>query len=303
MVPGIYIRMGRLSHDGKGYGDRVSVLLSAILQPSALRDYSLIIPILMDRNDIPSLGGKNGVRQYPWFGVECRRFGGALDMDTDFVPNIQGGTAPLFADQPDSSVGLVTKHTAKLRFVERMERESRTFGEMANLCPRFKILLELAVTLAAHPALIVYYSGGAGFRVLCRSLRAWFRVLWGDSPGYAETYVKRVLREEVLTKEPLNLPPAVCDMIAQHTDRSIYERDKGTKPDLMAHFETGLWPRRIPTLDPESCYRWRVTGQNNIRDRDLSLAIEQYWVTVLTTVPRIEECPWLRSTPVPTAKQ
>jgi hypothetical protein len=162
----LFLRMATLKplRAKNRYGDRCSVPLSAIHQPGFLSRYSLIIPSITGRGDIPSKASEQAAFSKYWH----MRYYGLLDLDTQFKEYTDNGVPiPIFPDRPD----LVTdsSHRAKLFFVDRMVRERRTFGEMANLCPLFKPLLQLAIEIARAlpPASgFVYYSGGAGFRVL-----------------------------------------------------------------------------------------------------------------------------------------
>jgi len=280
-TPTTYIRMGKLEvHDSgrplpgkRAYGTRLAVPLPQVIAPGALANYSLIIPALSETADMAGL---------------VRRYFGLLDLDTDFAPLIAART-PIFSDVPGSVLQSSTAlHQAKMLFAQRLRTEDVTIDHLADVCAPFGRLLAVVEELVhqAGDRVIVYYSGGAGFRVLFDSPQAWRLVKWEDSKRYAANYRHLVLQQQVLSQPPLGLSPGLCRALDAYVDEGIYQSNKGVKPDVLAHFETDLWPQRVT----EGFRQLRFNGAHNVRDDILVTAIEAFWRQVLTHTPPVDQC-------------
>ncbi len=282
----LYIRVAKLLPSGKRYGPRYSEPITRLLGHDPLgflRSISLIIPSITTTNAIPSAIAE----QTQFEHLVHRRYFGYLDMDT---PMPSAGSAaeeePMYWGDLDNTKLPTKVHDTKMEFVARLRTMS--MGEMAQQCPRFGRLVNLALAIAAQsPDSLVYYSGGAGFRVLFHSPSAWRRVVWGDSPGYAEALVEReVMQSQMLETPPMSLGRDVVLGIGAYIDANVYHRDKGVKPDVHAHFETGVWPQRVRSPSQFLALQVGKCGE----DRDLTMGITAFWVRVMHTIPPMDEC-------------
>lgn len=270
------------------YGPRKSIPLARFLaQPhKELVQCSLIIPCVTPCGDIPS----STKDQKRFATLVHQRYFGYLDMDTSMPAKDRNAEEPMFLDAVAVPEGT---HAQKMCFAQRLHEDGMTFGRMAALCPRFNRLAQLALALAAAcPEALVFFSGGAGFRVLVRTPQAWRAVHWGDSPGYADTLVKEeILVREIFGAPPVALPEPLLMGLADYIDANVYHQDKGIKPDVHAHFETGLWPQRVRSRDSFLALQPARCGE----DKELTTSIVQFWVEVLRDMPPLEQCTLLTS--------
>jgi hypothetical protein len=262
-----------------------------------LRKISLIIPCITDRNDIPSSTSKKkkATRHLvpKWLDTYFHwRYLGYLDLDPN-LKHMMANKTPLFSDQPDSYFAYTTEY--KLAFVNRMLKEKLTYGQMAELCPEFKKLLlimdRLLPALPESCEAILYYSGGCGFRVLFWAPQAWQRVIWQDQT-YARVAEKGLM--PFLLRHVLHLPPDICADLQPYIDGNVYDIDKGVKPDVLAHFETNVFPVAFhPGFRAERPRRDRG-------DPVLERAITTYWHRLFyeRIPPDLEKLPRLTGPPM-----
>ena len=242
----LFLRVGTLRDTPPWYGDRASIPLNPSNPLSLnLHRLSLIIPCVTTRSNIPS-GIADQRRDASLIEYIHWRYFGYLDLDMPLT-EMKDAKQPLFSDRP--SVFDYTKEY-KMAFIHCMLNESLTFGDMALICPEWAKLLSLVERLfpllpsACEP--VVYYSGGCGIRVLFWSLDAWKRVRWRD-----DTYAKALTETAmpVLLRQALSLPDELVAAIMTHVDKNVYDVDKGVKPDVLAHFDTGVFP--VPFVSAE----------------------------------------------------
>ncbi len=262
------------------YGVRCCVPVQRLLDRPLefLRTCSLIIPCVTAAGNIPSRKELQGAFDDHWH----LRYFGLLDLDTSFEHPGGDNNEPLFTDMPNEVLPS-GDHEVKMLFARRLRDEKLSFGQMAERCPRFGRLLALAEDIAPTQAsVIVFFSGGAGFRVLFETPRAWRLVRWGDSPGYAKTLVEqRILQDDMLAD--VGLGAELRQRLDDYIDENVYHKDKGIKPDVHAHFETNMWPQRIRSRDLKP----GEVGE----DRELSASIASFWARVLAGRPQtMDEC-------------
>lgn len=287
--PSLFLRVNELERPGgkSRYGARRCIPLRDLLDYplSTLQKYSLIIPSVTERRDIPSKRENQGAFNSMWH----LRYFGYLDSDAQFKECMPELSRPklLFSDQPQFPVPR-KEHEIKLAFARRLLADGMTFGEMATICSVFGQLVTLIMELAAwmRPEQgLVFFSGGGGFRVLFHSPLAWRRVRWGDSPGYAKAFAKSVLAQEVFSNPPMVLEPRLLAGVRAYVDQNVYQLDKGLKPDVAEHFDTGIWPVRVDS----NFLSKRVVP--NREDPSLSRDIANFWQRVFTEMPAWTDVP------------
>ena len=276
-----YVRLGELLpvSASSRYGKRLSVAVDdMVMAIERLRNFSLVIPVFTRQKDIPS--GETEQMKCPWLWgtYEHLRYFGLLDMDMNLTAVVEG-TAPLFTDRPATVYG--DKQATKLAFAERLVEPGQTFGQVAAVCPPFAALYEAVCALRRALDLnqighVMYFSGGGGFRLLFVSTYAWRRVTWGQ--GYAATFHAQELRG-LLRRSAPSLEERFLNFIVAATDKSVYDTDKGTKPDLLAHFDTRVFPLALTAgFD-------RRQPSRTQRDTALEAAICGFWRYIFATVP------------------
>ncbi len=270
-----FVRVAVLQPAGseKRYGIRASVPVSSFLsQKDDLIHYSLIIPAFTLRQDVPSTKEKQRGLEWLWNTYEHPRYFGLLDIDMDLDAVVKG-LAPLFKNDPPVQMD---KTSVKKAFAQRLVNGS-TFGQLISACPAFALLYYTvrALLSALEVEHVAYFSGGGGFRVLFHSPLAWRRVTWGHA--YAQVFHDQELPKLLQHVAP-RLPPQALAQILKCTDKNVYDCDKGTKPDLLAHFDTNVYPRRL-TSTFES-----ARPDCNTDDEPLSEAIRDFWQRIFETV-------------------
>lgn len=282
-----YVRVGLLRHaggsgNGARYGQRCSVPVAKAC--AHLVRYSLIIPAVTTRGDIPS--GEREQRQLPWLwgALAHVRYFGVLDLDPVWPADVLAAAS--------------SKGALKAALAEQLAGAS--FGEVARDCEPFGRLLAAvrALLAAAVVPVMAFFSGGGGFRVLIDpppeaavAGRGWYTVTWGE--GVGAVFLAERLRALLAAVAP-NLGADATEALCAAADRNVYDTDKGIKPDLLPHFDTGLWPARV-TAD----FAERRASRTD-EDAALSAAIGAYWARLLADAPAPETVPRLAA---PLAKQ
>ncbi len=274
-----FVRVGLLQPVGgrTRYGGRASVPITSFF-PSGGKDdlvrYSLIIPAFTHRSDIPSGEEKQRALPWLWNAYEHPRYFGVLDLDMD-LGEVFKGKAPLFSDTPIEAYK--DKSHVKKAFVKRLV-SGCTFGQLLSLCPAFAYLYQAvrALVVALKVDHVTYFSGGGGFRVLFFSPHAWRIVTWGQN--YAAYFHEHELSKLLAVVAP-TLAPKHLVIILGATDKNVYDCDKGTKPDLLAHFETHVFPQAVHASF-EAKHPDRVS-MNPV----LSKAIRDFWLHMFLSVP------------------
>jgi len=113
---------------------------------------------------------------------------------------------------------------------------------------------------------LAFFTGGKGFRVLIVDDRLWRRVRFGDK--YGPAFVQGAAPEYLGGVLGCHMR-----MVSPCLDASTHDREKGIKPDVHAHFVTGLWPAQMDAAD--------VTRE----DPQLSRDIAGFWQEIVASIP------------------
>jgi hypothetical protein len=258
------------------YGARACVNVSTFLPPNTqdLGGCSLIIPEFTRRQDIPSGEEPQRMRRWLWNTYTHPRYFGLLDLDME-LGEVQAGTAPLFTDgevRPYKEKGEI-----KQAFAARLT-SGITFGDCVRLCPAFARLYRAVQNLLAYLEVpgFGYFSGGGGFRVLFMSEFAWRTVTWGTA--YAQVFYDTELRPLIQGVAP-ELEEEDLDILMASTDKNIYDCDKGTKPDILAHFDTHIFPHPVDNaFEASTCSTTKAC-------EELRADIRAFWVQLFSHIP------------------
>ncbi len=253
------------------YGARVSIATTADLN---LAEYSLVIPAFTTRHDIPSSEAEQRALPWLWNVYEHVRYFGVLDLDMA-LGAVLTGAAPLFSDTPAHAYA--SKGEIKQAFAARLLQQG--FGAMVALCPPFAQLYHdvLALVTMLQAKSLGFFSGGGGFRVLFTSPLAWRRVVWGQA--YAQAYHTTEFPLLLRQLAP-GLPDEVRARLVSYSDKNVHDSDKGVKPDLLAHFDTHIFPCPL-----DATFLTRQASRA-AADVGLSAAIRAFWRHIFDTVPR-----------------
>jgi hypothetical protein len=272
-----YVRMGILRDptpdNPKRYGARESVPITKAIRE--LNAYSLIIPSFTHRRDIPTKDADQQKLRWLWNTLEHPRYFGLLDLDMD-ADSIKHGHQLLFTDVEPQLQRFGKNEEVKAAFAARLARS--TFGEMIAVCPAFATVYRAvrAFKKAVIVPSLTYYSGGGGFRILFETPLAWRQVTWGQA--YAILFHERELLPLLQAVAP-TLDADTLQCLLNATDKNIYDCDKGTKPDLLAHFETRLFPYRL-----HDGFEMARPSQDRM-DPMLAQAIRTFWHRIVTNIP------------------
>lgn len=262
----------KIQTHANAYGARRSLPLMGL--PDLAR-YSLIIPAFTRRADIPSGKLQQRGLDWLWGNYEHVRYFGVLDLDMA-TEAIHKGDAPLWTDRPRAATK--DKGQVKKNFAARLVHEQLSYADAVRLCPSFAKLYRAVCALQAclvnaKVPCVVYFSGGGGFRVLFYSPLAWRRVHWGQ--GYAAAFHENELRTLLQRLAGPDLSADTLDIVMAATDKNIYDSDKGTKPDLRAHFDTGIFPEPL-LADQPSAFFARIVNTRHA-DPSLNEGIRGFW--------------------------
>lgn len=271
----VYMRVASIGGKDHFYGSRKSIPADQVV--SQLGQLSLLIPAFTLRKDIPS--GKEAQDTAPWLSDYLHlRYVGLFDFDADFS-QVKEGKEPLF--QGELAVTYTYLKDVKKAFTERLKKAASAAEPPSTAlmlrCPAFKKVLDLTNDLVKkltelEVPCLAFYSGGGGCRVLVQHPSLWCRVRWGAR--YAEKIVSEFLPTrllELLGDDHRHLVARVL----KYTDPSIYDRDKGVKPDVGAHPETQIYPCLLPpvvirTLKPDDLLIGRI---------------REFWTWVVENIP------------------
>ncbi len=173
------------------------------------------------------------------------------------------------------------KSEVKKAFARRLV-DGSTFGQLLALCPPFADLYNAVKTLvtAMNVPHVAYFSGGGGFRILFETPLAWRLVTWGQN--YAAVFRDQELAGVLQSVAPM-LPDVTLARIMAATDKNVYDGDKGTKPDLLAHFETHVFPQML------DAHFENTRPRRDALAPDLASAIRTFWARVFRAIPH--QCP------------
>jgi len=277
-----FLRLAELRPEGnaKRYGVRFSRPLSAFCNNTDdLIRYSLVIPCITRRRDIPTGKPEQRGQTWLWNTLKHPRYFGLLDLDME-LDAVKEGKAALFNDGP--ACVYEDMKAVKQAFAARLMQPGTTFGHVLACCPAFAALYRTVTALCAAMTVehLTYFSGGGGFRVLFHTPLAWRTVTWGHT--YAIVFCAQHLRPLLCAVAP-TLDTETLGWIVAATDKNIYDCDKGTKPDLLAHFDTLIYPKQVDAEFEDA------TPSRTMADEVLSRGIRDFWRRVFLTVP--EEAP------------
>ena len=183
----------------------------------------------------------------------CIRYCGLLDLDLDFKPFTQKVCLPF-------TNAFQRAKEAKKASVKKIKEIG--LQEWLKVCPEFKKMYDVAEKAAKEKDGLVFFTGGKGFRVL-----------WFDPKMY------RCMKFKDQSKEASNLVNTVfpdyfsCwDEMKSYVDKNPYEKEKGLKPDIAAHPNTGLYP----------CY---LNKNGTDLDKSLVAGIKKFWKNICENVP------------------
>ena len=292
-----FVRLGRLQDINKPgasrYGARTSVDVVYFLPtPSGaapcydLSGYSLIIPSFTPMRDVPSGDDEQRSKPWLWNHLQHPRYFGVLDLDMD-LDAVAVGQAPLFLDAPAEDYAQwpggpsKAKSNAKKHFGQRLVTPGMTFATLLQQCLPFAELYAAVRGLLDTLTVpyVAYFSGGGGFRVLLETGLAWRRVTWGQN--YAAVFHTEQLKPMLRQLAP-TLDDVMLDRLWAATDKNIYDGDKGTKPDLLAHFDTGVFPCPLD----DDAFSTTAQPSTTVASATLNAAIRRFWQHVFRTVPR-----------------
>lgn len=272
-----FVRLGLLLPAGGNsrYGSRASIAVDPLCTgKDNLAGYSLIIPAFTRRRDIPSGEEKQRGLAWLWNVYEHPRYFGILDLDMD-VEAVVTGQTPLFSDAPAER--FKNKADVEKAFVRRLV-DGSTFRQTLSRCPAFADLYGAVKALVAALTVdyVAYFSGGGGFRILFLSPCAWRSVTWGQA--YSSVF-QGVELPRLLRLVAPSLDEHALARIVAATDKNVYDCDKGTKPDLLAHFDTHVYPRQLGEWFERSC------PSRDVADAPLEHAIREFWRRIFQSIP------------------
>jgi hypothetical protein len=272
-----HVRMGLLEKKGDNpYGARTSVPVSAFLtKKDDMARYSLVIPAFTLTKQIPSNEDEQRSKPWLWNTYNHPRYFGVLDLDMD-LDAVKEGREPLFSDGPAKIYP--RKGDIKKDFVARLLQPGACFGDILRVCPQFQrlhgaIQSFLKTLIVPH---VTYFSGGGGFRILYYTPQAWRMVTWGHT--YALVFYEQELRKLLRVVAP-DVTNSVLDVLCNGTDKNIYDADKGTKPDFLAHFDTHIFPHPLDSNFEMS------PANTKVMHAGLGEAIRGFWFKIFESIP------------------
>lgn len=292
------LRIGLKSNrPDKFFGIRVSVDARQLARWNGARlsEYSLLIPQLVHRDVAP-----------PHADVAPRhwRYSGVFDLDAfdaEAVEALKMGERNMFRTwgPRDCTFG----HTKEIKTFFVRHGVAHSGGDARALCAEstdfaalFEALREFTAALdAASVPFVAFFSGGKGFRVF-----VWDRSLWAsvdEDAKYGATLLERIVRPFVARVYAAAGNEAGVARLSRFIDANSYDRDKGVKPDIDAHQDTGNYcvdvsaVRRYASLSDyfdsadAPCLLSRARP-----DCSLVLAIHSFWRRfMLTSAPPAAE--------------
>jgi hypothetical protein len=274
-----YVRMGVLqTKAGNPYGPRTSVPIADFLSKrDTMARYSLIIPAFTHNKFIPS--GKDDQQSMAslWNVYTHPRYFGVLDLDMD-LGVVKEGKAALFSDGSIPMHSYTHAGLVKSDFAGRLRRHGTTFGDMIRLCPPFARLYGAirAFITALNVPYIAYFSGGGGFRILFESPAAWRTVTWGHN--YAMVFFTQELFKLLRIVAP-KVDETVLAVFREAMDKNIYDIDKGTKPDFLAHFDTHIFPHPLDDAFETA------SANTHTAHGGLCEKIRAFWMRIFAAIP------------------
>lgn len=265
-----YMRVGLLARRDKfAYGARVSIPVRSL----DLSCISLVIPTLLLYR--PTANANQRIAD-PDGSERCGRYLGVFDFDTPARKH--GDLCALLGVPRDaksevmvSAIGEFVRRLPAPRTIDAICAAIPFLGEVRREAERFGAAL--ASLLPGGARVIVFYSGGKGFRVLVLHEELMVPCV------YSDTGARQLDRLVALCRR---LDRGAADYIESvvrksgMVDDSVFDTNKGVKPDDCAHPTTHLQP----TLD-----RARDVAHSE-QDPALRRAIREFWAGVYGPVAR-----------------
>ena len=218
------------------------------------------------------------------------RYVGHIDLDVDDVglDMVKNGTKAFFKTVPaeplpkDKFKKLVKEVLSKEDYMlENYVQDSELFREAKNKTEYICCLLR-----AGGLECEAFFTGCKGFRIFWYDEKMWVRVshdvAYSQSVlNHMDSYFKDL--EEKLEHE--TLPENLKDLHweSRWLDPSVYDPNKGLKPDVLRHHETGIYSRTINSSKPLSYGH---------PDREVLKIIEKHWSKVISEQERLYDTSW-----------
>lgn len=253
--------------------------IAALADEVVLKNLSLIISALfIEKPAMKTVMSKGEEKREPdWNSINglVRYFGFVdLDMELSMVmrgqePMITGEEAQVFANK--DKFKLYWSYWIK-------EHSNLTIGEIRKVCKPFDSVCNEAQKLCAcleekQLPYVLLYSGLKGWRILFHDPKMFYWCFWHEE--YSKAFQKQKAAQYYTE---LGMDPAFG---ATRLDVSVYDNNKGVKPDVLAHPDSALYSflvKDYKELDSyELCRRQP--------DPELIEKVKWYW----TSLPKI--CP------------
>jgi hypothetical protein len=187
------------------------------------------------------------------------------------------------SDATDANGRLHKAEDAKIE-VQRLISEGASLLQVAEQVLPFKNALQAAdlavdslqTLVAGDGVVLMWFTGGKGFRVACFHPQGYFRFHKGDKNISARARDGKIV--SILGEETMRQMRQFCDV-----DKNIYDVGKGVKTDLQRHHDTGFYPYLVTNANREEPMK------RDSRDPELCEAIPWLWDTIFNNIPAWED--------------
>lgn len=280
--PPKFITVSAIGHNrttGFYHGSRDIKPVVALADEVVLKNISLIIGALFVEKPAMTTVIKKGEekRVVDWNSINGMiRYFGFVDLDME-LDAITTGIEPMIAGEAPQVFTNMGKFKTYWSYWIK-EHSHLTIGEIRKLCKPFDSVCREAQKLCAcleekQLSYIFFFSGCKGWRVCFHDPKLFYWCFWHEL--YNKAFQQQIAAQYYTE---LGMDPAFG---ATRLDVSVYDNNKGVKPDVLAHPDSGLYSflvKEYKDLDSYELCRRKA-------DPELIEKVKWYW----TSLPKI--CP------------